>query len=342
MILRAFIQILFLLLACNTVHTFPTMTVSRRTSFLSNKELRLSELSVSARSHRGYDEGFDDFEEEQENFEPISPPVAREHTDAEHEYSLAVGAGPIHPKCPLDESQIHRVIAGRAVFQRKQDYEKADQLLKGLNRNGVFVHDKRREWRADGLRSFGTKPAGYIRRGGNWEDRTPEDIANISVLLERRFRAKKERDFQKADLIEAKLNTQLHVEVDDKRREWSFVATDVNLASLYVPSPLAPLTDSTHTMDQSIREEIQQLLLDRSEARKAKKYKDADTIRDRLLEQFSVAIDDRTREWKVVTDWENSTDPFVADAQESQRSAFARRLQQGNRYDSIRSDKQVL
>lgn len=252
-----------------------------------------------------------------------------------HGYKLAADAGPILPSCPLTEFQIHKVLAVRKRYQRSQHYEKADHLLQGLIQAGVFVHDKRKEWRADGLKSFGQSAASkYSRRGANLEDVSEETLQEISAMVEARSRAKKQRDFVQCDELEAKLTHRFKVQLDDKRREWSFVAP-LGSTTAYVPSPLAWSGDPTHTMDAETRDYIQQQLLDRTTARTSREYSKADDIRDQLLESHAVVIDDRTMEWKVVTDWNDDSDPFVNEAQASQRSAFAREEQTQQRRIAI-------
>merc|ERR1712238_329147 len=103
------------------------------------------------------------------------------------------------------------------------------------------------------------------------------------------------------------------VVVNDKKREWSVSsalsnddgggdgdATTENYDDYYIPTPLAPSSHPTHTMDDSIQETIRSKLRDRSQARRNKQYKEADDIRDFLVEEYSIQIDDRTKEWKIM------------------------------------------
>lgn len=199
----------------------------------------------------------------------------------------------------------------------------------------MYCHDQRREFRADGINSFGAvAPLAYQQRG--W---TPAKNANVEVIARwvmERSRAKKQRQFSKADALEERLLQDHQVQVDDARQEWSFVLPTLSDdTSYYVPSPLGIDDDDDDGLDEATHLIIQQQLHDRCVARHSKQYAQADVIRDALLQQYSVVIDDRTREYKVVTGTTNKEgeDAFVAQAQASQRSAFARTQKQKQRQE---------
>ena len=200
----------------------------------------------------------------------------------------------------------------------------------------MYCHDQRREFRADGINSFGAAaPLAYQQRG--W---TPAN-ANVEVIARwvmERSRAKKQRQFSKADALEERLLQDHQVQVDDARQEWSFVLPTLSDdTSYYVPSPLGIDDDDDDGLDEATHLIIQQQLHDRCVARHSKQYAQADVIRDALLQQYSVVIDDRTREYKVVTGTMEGEDAFVAQAQASQRSAFARTQKQKQRQEESRS-----
>lgn len=243
-----------------------------------------------------------------------------------HDYLPEPNAGPISFNCRLTEDQIHAAISKRLQCKRKREFDAADKILAGLNEGGVYVHDKRKEWRADGLNHFGR--SGYTRRGGTY-GLSDEAIRAVSQMVEDRSYAKKRKEFHISDELAEKLKTKYQVKVNDKNREWSVVVNnwdgeEGNGLGGYVPSPLAPPEDPTHTMDDALKARIAHLLASRVAFRKKKDYKTADKIRDELIEQYSIVIDDRTREWKVVLG-DSKYDNFAMDAQLSQRSAFVRR-----------------
>ena len=165
--------------------------------------------------------------------------------------------------------------------------------------------------------------------------------------------AKKKREYHIADEISDKLKYRYNVKVDDKHREWSVTmakssSSDINeklktdgtsspivleeVEEEYVPSPLAPPDHPTHTMSTTLKATITNLLSDRTIHRKNKQYKLADAILDSLFENYSIVVDDRTKEWKVILlekkndgDDVNCNDEFVRGAELSQRSAFVRK-----------------
>lgn len=279
-------------------------------------------------------------------------------------YRPEPNAGPISESCRFTEEQINRFLQKRRECQRSRQFDKADQILTGLNQHGVYVHDKRREWRADGENHFGRSVHNsYVRRGGIYGVLSDEDIMAVSKLVEDRSYAKRRKEFHRSDAMTDILKTKYNVKVDDKNREWSVsvkydaesdadadVIADHTMHNthIYVPSPLAPLDHPTHTMSDEVKAQIAQRLSHRVSCRKKKDYSSADKIRDELMEQYSIAIDDRTREWKVVEYNNKETDdPFVTGASLSQRSAFVRGGNDSNNFikesnDESGSEKQTI
>jgi hypothetical protein len=242
-----------------------------------------------------------------------------------HDYRPAADAGPISPLCKLTEDQIHYLIVKRGQCKKARNFEEADEILNRLVLSEVYLHDKRKEWRADGINSFGR--ARYVRRGHT--TLSEEDLAIVASMVEQRSDAKRKGVFQRSDELTEALKTTYGVKVNDKKREWSILShssinvnpdddsnnadsDDTVIIDLYAPSPLAPQDSPTHTMDDEAKEWIQKRVTDRAMARKRKEYDMADLIRDELKNDYSVVIDDRTKEWKVVTSEEEA---FVREAQ---------------------------
>ena len=257
-------------------------------------------------------------------------PDGRDFGPLGHDYLPAVDAGPISPLVlgKLTEGQIHYLIAKRLKCKSARNYSEADQILSWLVAAGVYLQDKRKEWRADGQMSFGRKQIYYIRRGGQGK-LSEDDLATVASMVENRAFAKRKEDFKLSDQLGDALKAQYGVKVNDKRREWSINTiihinsddddNDDNNVDVYVPSPIAPKDDPTHLMEEKSKAFIQKRLTDREVARKSKDYTKADMIRDELKDNYSIVIDDRTKEWKVVT---SEDDAFASEAQASQRSAF--------------------
>jgi hypothetical protein len=249
----------------------------------------------------------------------------RDYGPLGHDYLPAADTGPISPLVKLTEEQIHSLIARRLQCKMAQNYSEADQILSGLVAAGVYLQDKRKEWRADGKLSFGTKKIQYVRRGGPGQ-LSEDDLATVASMVERRARAKRNEEFHLSDKLSDALKVEYGVKVNDKRREWSINTvlhnSEDDTVDVYVPSPIAPKDDPTHWIKEESKAFIQARLTDRVVARKNKDYAMADAIRDELKNDYSVVIDDRTKEWKVVT---SEKDAFASEAQVSQRSAFVRK-----------------
>jgi hypothetical protein len=252
-----------------------------------------------------------------------------------HDYLPAVDAGPISPLVlgKLTEEQIHYLIARRLKCQISRNYSEADHILSGLVVAGVYLHDKRKEWRADGQMSFGSKKSSYLRRGGQGK-LSEDDLATVANMVESRARAKRKEDFHLSDQLSDELKADYGVKVNDKRREWSINTINNADDDAYVPSPIAPKDDLTHLMEERSKAFIQKRLTDREVARKSKDYDMADMIRDELRDDYSVVIDDRTKEWKVVT---SEDDAFASEAQASQRSAFVREKESSSLEEDLES-----
>ena len=270
------------------------------------------------------------------------------HHYHDHDYQQASNSGSLPSNSKLTEEQIHELISKRIQYKRQRNYTDADKILTALNTCGIYLHDKRKEYRIDGKSHFG-RTQQYIRRG-NVYNLSANDVHIVSQLVEDRMYAKKRREYHIADEISDKLKYSYNVKVDDKNREWSVMMAKSSLSDInektadgtsspivleeveeeYVPSPLAPPDHPTHTMSTTLKATITNLLSDRTIHRKNKQYKLADAILDTLFENYSIVVDDRTKEWKVILlenddDDVNCNDEFVRGAALSQRSAFVRK-----------------
>ena len=66
-----------------------------------------------------------------------------------HAYRLTPDAGPIISTLPMEE--IHTLIGKRVRHKKFKDFAKADLILNYLKGAKVYLDDKKREWRADGV-----------------------------------------------------------------------------------------------------------------------------------------------------------------------------------------------
>lgn len=255
-------------------------------------------------------------------------------------YTLEAKSDPnINPLCRLTENQIWFLIERRLECKKGRKFQTADKILDALNKNGIYLQDKQRKYRVDGQTHFGRKKH-YIQRGGTYG----VDMGAVEKLIEERSRFKRIRDYYRSDGLTRILKEEYGVRVDDKRREWMVEngTEDINssgtcdsTANSYTPTPLASMDHPTHTMKETIKNIIRERLDERSKSRKNKKCKEADRILSGLISEYSVVVDDRTKEWKIVlsdeTPFEDLDDPFAREAKISQRSAFV----QSNRRDII-------
>ena len=236
-----------------------------------------------------------------------------------HDYTF-VGA-PIGPECELDEAAVDALLAERLQAKFARDFSTADVIQDELSRAGVRVHDRQKVWRADGEGFDDDRGGGgrFERGGGRGERRDgpyaqsslsaplePADVAEVEAQLALRTEMKMARDFDAADAIRDSLRERYGVEVNDRLRAWS-VGGDFDEASPRDNKrdrpDLAPFVrrgggDLSDDDVASVQAQIEA----RIEAKKSRDYERADAIREELQAAFSVTIDDRSREWRVVTD----------------------------------------
>ncbi len=182
-----------------------------------------------------------------------------------------------------EKLEIEKLVAQRLEAKFDRDYATADQIREQLQNDfDVKVDDRKRKW------SVGDKPfqgapdlnAPYTRRGGG----EVEDVAKVEELVEERADAKARRDYAAADAIRDQLNA-MGISVDDRSREWRVA-----------DAPYARARGDSADVDVAT---IEELVNERSRAKLAAEYDTADSIRDRLRNEFGVSVDDRVREWVV-------------------------------------------
>ena len=230
-----------------------------------------------------------------------------------HDYELSYEAGPNQSN--LNEPDIHRKIADRLQCKMSRDFQGADNIQDELISAGVYVHDGRKEWRADG-QGFGDFPGTAGKPGrdaGSRNDRNrpyekssfsmdTNDATIIQDLVEERIAAKRAKDFDTADAIRDELLEDYDVIVNDRTREWSVggnfgeAKTDSDRDRPYDMSPHSlNVGDDLST--------IRNLVAQRSKAKKTRDFNAADSIRDELQNVYNVEIDDRQRLWSAGGDF---------------------------------------
>ena len=241
----------------------------------------------------------------------------RENKFNEHGHDYSQVGGPIDPSsCTLSESDIHDKIRSRMECKFARDFNTADRIEYELRQAGVLVHDGFKEWRADGeiddeSSSWGGRRGGrggderrgsgrfgggpkppkvYYQRGPG-KDLSADEIEKINSLVAERSEAKSTMDYDRADVIFDQLTNDYNVNIDDKSGEWALLHEEYQLN----------INESSFVPDEKVQAMIGKKLGDRILARKARNFDLADDIRDELLNEYVVEVDDRAKEWMVVS-----------------------------------------
>mmetsp|Transcript_15735 Transcript_15735/g.19184 ORF Transcript_15735/g.19184 Transcript_15735/m.19184 type:complete len:288 (-) Transcript_15735:220-1083(-) len=180
----------------------------------------------------------------------------------------------------------------------------------------VVIHDFIKMWSVGG--DFGSDDPvkaraealkRYTRRGGG--NLSEDDVVLIQDMITKPFEAKRVRNFKEADEIRSHLYTTYNSNVNDKSREWRVLSDD------YVQTKAERGTKELTAEEVSI---IESKIVKRATLKNSKSYEDADAIRDELERTYSVLVDDKNKEWKVVSSGRNSK--FAAEAARSQSSSY--------------------
>ena len=236
---------------------------------------------------------------------------------------MSPDAGPI--AIDISESQINAMIAARLRAKMSRNFDEADEVQVQLTDAGVYLHDARKEWRADGV-MFGDYANSDGRPGRERESRrdremapfeqspysaeidtlSEEELADIATLVSRRNGAKISRNFKTADRIRDDLKEEYNVFLEDRLRQWSVGGDFGPDSPARDASRFKPWTVSTYSeplIDEDQESAILVQLEERNEAKAARNFDAADDIRDYLLSEFNVVIDDRLREWSIGGDF---------------------------------------
>ena len=196
-------------------------------------------------------------------------------------------------KVPDGVDDIEKLVQQRDTARVSRDFAKADVIRNQLLDKNIIVDDKKRIWYVgkaanaprNDSKSKDTSP--YSRRGGG--DLSEEELNGIEGLVNKRDGHKRKRQYKDADTIRSGLLKDYGVQLDDDNREWYIVSTEYCMAH-----------DSAE-LDEETRSKVQQKIQDRNLARGEKDYEKADTIKKVLFKKYNIAIDDRTKEWSVIS-----------------------------------------
>jgi cysteinyl-tRNA synthetase len=164
--------------------------------------------------------------------------------DTRHDYRLFADAG--LNTSTLTEDEIHNLLTERYICRRNRNYERSDSIRAELESHGVYVDDKNKKWRADGLK-FVHQSHNYKMAKDSGPFTATISEGEIHKVLAKRQYCRINQDFDKEDQI-LKYLERCGVSVDDMKFEWR--ADGVRFAQLrhkYVLSPDAGPSQSSMT-----------------------------------------------------------------------------------------------
>eukprot|EP00531_Pseudo-nitzschia_arenysensis_P001989 CAMPEP_0116143362 /NCGR_PEP_ID=MMETSP0329-20121206/15409_1 /TAXON_ID=697910 /ORGANISM="Pseudo-nitzschia arenysensis, Strain B593" /LENGTH=539 /DNA_ID=CAMNT_0003638675 /DNA_START=129 /DNA_END=1748 /DNA_ORIENTATION=- len=198
-----------------------------------------------------------------------------------------------------DLEEIEKIIKERALCRAERLFKRSDELREELfQKFDVRINDQKQLWSVGADQNWdGTTHQPYRL---SERSEVPKDADAIGKLVEERDRARGDRDFAKADEIRDEL-LEKNIIVDDNKRTWyigKFSGSQHRGASngnTYVPYVRRGGGD----VSEDQKDEIDGLIKKRDEHKRKKQYADADTIRDILLNEFGVQVDDTNRQWHI-------------------------------------------
>eukprot|EP00979_Chaetoceros_neogracilis_P007360 scaffold1542_cov251-Chaetoceros_neogracile.AAC.1 len=239
---------------------------------------------------------------------PSDQPRPKQKTQPPH-VGFQQHGGPInHDYCRLTNDQILKKMQQRNKARRARNFELADEILANLNQNSVYLHDKKKLWRADGeifdIKGYETMEYSKSIQSKPISSREEE---YVNQKLRERSNAKLSRDFSTADDILDELKFIKNVVVDDSSLTWK-VTEPFKTAYTYGGKRLNNVAE----------EEIQKIdgmIRDRAKAKEQKDYKLADDIVEDLKVSYGVRVDDSKKSWFFLPKFDDD-EGYLDDASE--------------------------
>ena len=238
-----------------------------------------------------------------------------------HDYSLTADSGP--NASGMSDQEINQMISERLMAKLSRDFGTADAIQVDLVARGVFVHDGIKEYRTDGV-AYGDfserrgNPRGNpgptrgsrndavaYRKSSYSGDAEGIEDEMIDKLVAERLNCKMMRDFEKADAIREGLRSKYNVLIDDRLKMWSVGGDfgEEHNARRELSHQFATRGYIKSKSSLSISEEdeayIQEQLDERAAAKRDRDFRTADDIRENLLQQFDVSVNDKMKLWSV-------------------------------------------
>jgi cysteinyl-tRNA synthetase len=211
-----------------------------------------------------------------------------------HDYVMAIDALDVQGKLSVEE--INCLLAERLARKFTRDFQGADEIQAELLRSGVFIDDRKREWRADGksFREYEPNEYSLSDLSEKPDESSKEEIVS---LLKDRALLKAERLFKQSDRVRDDLLYRFNVFVDDKSLQWSVgnpFPSGEKWGLKYRPFQMAKNSEVPKELDK-----IEKLLEERDTARVNRDFEKADGIRRQLVDEFNIYVNDKKREWNI-------------------------------------------
>jgi cysteinyl-tRNA synthetase len=216
-----------------------------------------------------------------------------------HDYKLSDYSGP--NISTLSEPEIHQRIAYRFWCKLNRKFAEADEIQSDLEKLGIYFHDGRKEWRADGKPYF-HKNDHYFPTMKEPKSENTDKLNEIEKLINQRWTAKQVRNFEEADSIQKVLNERFKVFINDKTGEWRFKDNPSNIS---YGNSQGVIKMAASSLPSDKVDEIQALVNERDAARKLRDFQTADNILVHLFNTYGVQVEDKLRQWSVGGEFES-------------------------------------
>lgn len=240
-----------------------------------------------------------------------------------HDY-VQIGDGINTDVCRLELHEIHALIAKRLEFKLIKKFSEADDIRKHLHNSGVRIHDKLKQWRADGgiFEDVEQIKENEYFKLNPYSEKFQDDaiLEKVKEIVFLRDKARSEKNFIEADRLRKILWEDFNVAVEDQSKTFSlggyfgrdamFRWTDNGPVSprkstdrtinqrdwrlfggMYTKSPLSK------PLNKNDEEDVMNLVHDRLEAKRVMDFEIADLVRDHLYAKYDVSVDDNLRQW---------------------------------------------
>ena len=205
---------------------------------------------------------------------------------------------------------IQDLVDRRLAAKSRRDFPEADALREELRETfGVLVNDRLRQWsignhfgndyNSNDDDTVNAPPMVYTMSSLSVEPIDDAQATAIQDKVDERVEARRARDYDTADAIRAELMDIYHVIIQDKLGEWS-------IGGEFEGFGRRKSTSFTRRGGGSIDPEeettVLELIGQRAAAKSDRDYDTADALRERLFQEYNVKVDDRAREWMVVSE----------------------------------------